>query len=215
MAGLGIKINKNTFTKGNEAKKNFKGNDYPDDAELGKGTYSTILYEGRGVETSNGPQIVFDLLVGDNEITDDSAGKRVSLWFSLDTEENEGKQARIVYLYKFLEQLGFDADNLDEAKLVKILAEIKASPRGIQITAKQKGDHLNLRMKKVLEGVDLTDILASYEGPGGATEEEGVDLEKMNRSELKKYIVAEKLPITVFAGMSDDKIRELIVAKSK
>jgi len=216
MAGLGIKINKNTFAKGNEAKATNKGGDYPDNVDLEPGVYPAILVGGRGVDAGGEPKLVYDFLVGDNDITDDSAGKQVSMWFSLETDAEEGKRPRIIHLYNFLEKIGYEVDELNEAKLIKIHEEIAANPVAVQLSAKRGGDYINIRLKKVLEDTELTDILSSYEG-GGEAEDDAEDkkLLKMDRNGLKKHIAQNKLDVKVFSNMSDNDIRAAIKKKSK
>ncbi len=210
----GIKINKAAFTKGNEAYKS-GGNDgdFPDSAELDPGVYSCILVGGRGIEVNDEPKIVFDFLVGDNEITDDSAGKQVSLWFGLSADSDEGKKPPIVWLYKFLSSINYDADDMTPEKLEEILEDIKENPKGVQLQAKTSKGYVNLRLKKLLEGIDLTDILSTYEGAAGAEKEEEVDFSEMTRDELKAYIAENKLKILVVKTMTDavivKKIKEL------
>ncbi len=152
-AGLGIKIPKGAFKKGQES---YKSGD-PDNVELEPGRYTAIVTGGRGVETKNGPQIVLDIKVPE-------AGGKVGQFYSLEED-------RIRWLFKDLSKLGYEVDTMDEAMLAEILADIKKNKPVVRLSAKQAGEYVNVRIDKLLEDLTAAEV---EEGSNNGGEEEVV-----------------------------------------
>lgn len=152
--GLGIKVPKGAFKKGQES---YKQGD-PDNIELDPGRYTAIVIGGRGVETKNGPQIVLDIKVPE-------AGGKVGLFYSLEEE-------RIRWLFKDLAKLGYDVDSLDETMLTEILGDLKKNKPVVRISAKQAGEYVNTRIDKLLEDLTAAEV---EEGSTTGSKEEGSD----------------------------------------
>ena len=233
--GLGIKIPKNAFAKGREK---FKEGDDFNNVELEPGVYVAAVVDGRGVDSKNGPQIVFDCKVG-GECDESIRGGRTSLWFSF--EEN-----RVAFLFRFLALLGYDVDDLDEKMLEEIIADVKENKPVIRLKASQSGDYVNVRATKRLEDMSFADLgiedgkPSSKKGKKDDSEEEAADdedededeeeaddeeeddaddeaeidakaLKKMTRSQLKALIADKEIDVTVKKSMSDDDIRKAIL----
>ena len=201
--GLNIKIPKNALKEGR--KKYKEGGNY-NNVELPKGTYIAAVTGGRGVETSNGPQIVLDLKVG-GDCDPEYHGGSVSCWFSL--EEN-----RIIFLFKTLAKLGYDVDDLDEDTLEEILDELKENKPIVRLKAKKSGEYINLNIDKLLDDESYDELFA--EGGEAAEEEEddeeedGDELDDLDRTGLKKFIKENELDVKVLKKMTDDDIRAKI-----
>lgn len=142
---LGIKIPKDALNKGREAFK--KGDDY-NNVELEPGRYLAQVQKGRGVDTKNGPNIVFDLkIVGES----DKAGGKIGIFFSLNED-------RAVWLFRALSTFGYEIpDEVNEAFLEEVLADIEATKPVVRIKASRNGDNINYRIEKLVTDVTVNE----------------------------------------------------------
>jgi hypothetical protein len=213
MSGLGLKVPKSVFEKGREAYKTNPNGGFADDVELTPGRHVAIVTGARGVTTDKGNSIVIDCkIAGESE----QAGGRVSVWYSLDEE-------RIVHLFRTLTMLGYDVGDLDEKMLVEIMADLKENTPVVRLTAKQKGEYVNVYIDKKLDDVEASDSGGSSAadadaGGGKAGIKKGAhakadDLEDMDRDALKAVVEEEEVEIAIKKSVSDDAIREAIRTK--
>jgi hypothetical protein len=92
----------------------------------------------------------------------------------------------------------------DKAEGMKVLARLKSD-------TDQDGDY-RPRIAKLMKVEQPDEAEEPDEDEAGEDEEdEGVDLDSLNRTELKKFIKDEELDISVKKSMSDDDIRAAIV----
>jgi hypothetical protein len=180
--GLGIRIPKNVFSKGQEA---FKEGDDFNNVDLDPGKHVCILLKGRAVDTKNGPQIVLDFKVaGESE----QAGGRVSKFYGL-TEE------QAVWLFRDLAKLGYEVDELDEAQLEEILEDISKTTPVVRLTAKKAGDYVNLFIDKLLDDVSASEVEPAEAEEAEAeteTEEEEVEEKPAKKAVAKKPLKVAK-----------------------
>ena len=208
MGRLGIKIPKNTFKKAKEAFQ--EGGEFADDVELEPGRYVAILEKMEPVETSKGANLVARCtLVGEAE----QAGGRVSVWFSLDDD-------RLVWLYRLLTKLGYDVDAIDsEDDLADIVDQIEQDKLVIRLSAKRKGEYVNVFIDKVIEELSASEARAeaglTEEDEEEEEEEEGDPLEAMSRAELKKAAKEAGLSLKITTKTTDEEIRDALRAASE
>lgn len=159
---LGIKIPRNALTK---ASKEYAENpNAGQDAQLEPGSYLGVIKGMRGVETSKGPQLVMDMVIG-GDCDESVKGGKVTIWFSFEED-------RIVHLLRQLTNLGYDVDELDEKKLTVIAKEIKDAKHVVRLKAStsKDGEYVNVRINKVMTDMDADEVLG---GAGSADDTEG------------------------------------------
>lgn len=163
---LGIKIPKGAFEQGKKAYK--EGSSFPDDVELTPGRHVAILKKLRGVNTANGPKMVMDFkAAGESE----QAGGRFSIFYGVDAD-------KIQYLFKDLAKLGYDVDDLDEKQLAAIAEQIEEAQHVVRVTAKQKGEYINVYLDKLLEDLTAAEVdVETTEETSEGEEESGGDEE--------------------------------------
>jgi hypothetical protein len=186
MPGLGIKIPRNALAKA--AKEYAENPNAGQDAQLEPGTYLGVIKAMRGVETTKGPQIVMDVIVG-GDCDESVKGGKVTLWYSLEED-------RIIHLFRSLTNLGYDVDDLDEAKLTAIATEIKEASHVVRLkaTTSKDGEYVNVRINKVMTDMDASEVLdgtASVDDTeGSAADEEagkkGAGTDKGKKSKAKE-----------------------------
>lgn len=224
--GIGIKIPRNALAKGREE---FRKGDSGGNVELAPGTYLAAVVGLKGVETSKGPQLVMDCLVGGDEVPDEQKGGRIALWYSFE-------ESRVVYLFRDLSKLGYDVAELDEKTLEEIAEDLAENTPVVRIRATQSGDYTNIRFRGLMESLSVEDLdipedklpavpkkskksaeeeVEEEEEEDEVEEEEGVidakALKKMSRSELKALIKENDLDIKVLKSMSDQDLRDAIL----
>lgn len=169
---LGIKIPRNALAKGKEAYQ--KDPNGSQNVDLEPGTYLGVVTGGRGVDTKNGAQLVFDIKVG-GEVDDSIKGGKVSIWFSFDEE-------RVIHLFRFLNKLGFDVSDLDEDTLESILDQIKEEPKVVRFKASEKDGYVNYRINKVMDDMSVEEVLGES---AGSEESEESEEEKPKKKDKK------------------------------
>lgn len=225
--GIGIKIPRNALTKGREE---FRKGGSGGNVELEPGTYLAAVVGLKGVETSKGPQLVINCIVGGDEVPDDQKGGNVALWHSFE-------ESRVVYLFRDLSKLGYDVTELDEKTLEEIAEDLAENKPVVRIRATQSGDYTNIRFRGLMESLSVEDLdipedklpaaPKKFKKPKKSAEEEVEEeeeeveeeegvidaeaLKKMNRSELKALIKENDLDIKVLKSMSDQDLRDAIL----
>lgn len=177
---LGIKIPRNALAKA--AKEYAENPNAGQDAQLEPGSYLGVIKGMRGVETSKGPQLVMDVIVG-GDCDPAVKGGKVTIWFSFDED-------RVVHLLRQLTNLGYDVDDLDEKKLTVIAKEIKEAKHVVRLKAStsKDGDYVNVRINKVMTDMDADEVLdgaGSVDDTEGSAEDEDATPAKKTKAKAK------------------------------
>jgi hypothetical protein len=149
MGKLNIKFAKGAFDK---ARKAMAEGGF-DNVELEPGRYNGWIKDLRPVKTKNGDQLVLGIVVPE-------AKGSVGLFYSADEE-------RLVWLLRDLTTLGYDCAELDETMLSEICEDLKEKNPVVQIKASRKGDYVNIRIEKLLEGQTKEDVGEASGTAGG------------------------------------------------
>lgn len=126
------------------------------------GKYITRLMSSEvGTSQAGKLQIVTKFVV----VKGDHAGATIPRYDGLEREEG------LPWIFKFLESLGMDADQIELDKLEESLAAITAEQAFYRILVKTKGDFQNIYVDRKLEDYDPSDTDIADTGDGaGATE---------------------------------------------
>ena len=146
--GLGIRIPRNALAAGRDAYAQNPA--HGENVTLEPGEYLGLLAKLKAVDTKKGPQLVADIVVGENENNPEAKGGSVSLWFSFEEE-------RIVHLFRFLKSLGYGdrLEDLDEDALAEIAEEIPGKNIVLRFRSNDEGF---IRLKKVMDGMTAEEI---------------------------------------------------------
>ncbi len=173
------------------------------DIKVEPGKYECALVNMKSVKSGKKSFVVFENKIGGEDLEDESyRGGVLSQWFSFE-------DTRAKFLYQALKKYGVDVKDDSPEALIEALEELEGElPVANILTVKQgkEEDQQNVYIDRATPDIDPSEL--NYEGED--EDEDGPNLDEMDRKELKALVKAEGLDIKITRKLTDDKLRELI-----